>query len=53
MLSLAGCSPDKEVTVAPSADNTNVFVLNEGAFSSTGTGTITLFNKSTKAVTNP
>ena len=51
LLSLAGCSPDKEVTVAPSAENTNVFVLNEGAYSVTGTGTVTLFNKSTKAVT--
>ena len=48
---LASCSPDKEVTVAPSADNNNVFVLNEGLYSSTGTGTVTLFNKSTKAVT--
>ena len=51
VLSLAGCSPDKEVTVAPSSDNTNVFVLNEGLFSPTGTGTVSLFNKSTKAVT--
>ena len=51
LVSLAGCSPDKEVTVAPSADNNNVFVLNEGLFSATGTGTVTLFNKSTKAVT--
>ncbi|MGY3091402.1 YVTN family beta-propeller protein [Hymenobacter sp. UYAg731] len=51
LLSLAGCSPDKDVTVAPSADNTNVFVLNEGLFAANGTGTITLFNKSTKAVT--
>ena len=51
LASLAGCSPDKGVTVAPSADNNNVFVLNEGAYSSTGTGTVTLFNKSTKAVT--
>ena len=51
LLSLAGCSPDKEVTVAPSADNTNVFVLNEGVFTANGTGTITLFNKTTKAVT--
>ncbi|MBH8560025.1 DUF5074 domain-containing protein [Hymenobacter negativus] len=52
LLSLAGCSPDKEVTVAPAAEKNNVYVLNEGAFSSgTGNGTISLFDKSTKAVT--
>lgn len=51
LVSLAGCSPDNDVTVAPSSDNTNVFVLNEGGLSATGTGTVTLFSKSTSAIT--
>lgn len=53
LLALAGCSPDKEVVTAPSSDNNSVFVLNEGPFSSgTGVGTVSLFDKTTKAVTN-
>ncbi len=52
LLVLAGCSPDKEVVVAPAAENNNVFVLNEGPFSSgSGVGTVTLYDKITKAVT--
>ena len=52
LLSLAGCSPDKQATMAPAAEKNNVYVLNEGPYSNgTGIGTISLFNKSTKAVT--
>jgi YVTN family beta-propeller protein len=52
LLALAGCSPDKKVTVAPAAERNNVYVLNEGPFSSgTGIGTISLFDKISKAVT--
>ena len=52
LLALAGCSPDDEVIVAPATDTNNVFVLNEGPFSSgSGIGTISLYNKATKTVT--
>lgn len=52
LLALAGCSPDKAVVVAPATDTNNVFVLNEGPFSSgSGIGTVSLFDKATKAVT--
>ena len=51
-LALAGCSPDKEVIVAPATDTNSVFVLNEGPFSGgSGIGTVSLFDKTTKAVT--
>ena len=52
LVALAGCSPDSEVVVAPAANNNNVFVLNEGPFSNgSGTGTISLYDKATKALT--
>ena len=52
LLALAGCSPDEDGTTAPASDNNNVFVLNEGPFSSgRGIGTISLFDKGSKAVT--
>ena len=52
LLALAGCSPDKDGTVAPAPGNNNVYVLNEGPFSNgTGVGTISLFDKTSKAVT--
>ncbi len=52
VLGLAGCSPDKDGTVAPAAGNNNVYVLNEGPYSGgSGVGTVTLFDKNTKAVT--
>ena len=52
LVALAGCSPDSEVLVAPAANNNNVFVLNEGPFSNgSGTGTISLYDKATKALT--
>ncbi|GAB3587889.1 DUF5074 domain-containing protein [Hymenobacter daeguensis] len=53
LLALASCSPDNETTTAPSSDNNSVYVLNEGPFSNgTGVGTVSLFDKTSKAVTN-
>lgn len=53
LLALASCSPDDEVITAPSADNNSVYVINEGPYSSgTGVGTVSLFDKTSKAVTN-
>ena len=52
LLAVAGCSPDKEVIVAPASDNNTVYVINEGPYSSgTGIGTITQYDKASKAVT--
>ena len=51
LLALAGCSPDK-VSMAPATDTNSVYVLNEGPFSNgSGIGTVSLFDKATKAVT--
>jgi YVTN family beta-propeller protein len=53
LMVLAGCSPDKEVVVAPTSDNNSVYVLNEGPFSNgSGVGTVSLFDKTSKTVTN-
>lgn len=52
VLALAGCDPNKEVIVAPATENNNVFIINEGPYSNgSGVGTVSLFDKATKAVT--
>ena len=51
LLALASCGPSSDKAVTPAVDTSNVFVINEGNFGHSN-GSISLFNKTSKTVTN-
>ena len=50
LLVLTGCDPDDDNPTNPVADTTTVYVINEGNITRSN-GTVSLFNKETKALT--